>query len=245
MPLPPGCAAREWSGALIALSTTRLERALLTAVVLLIALGILTVSVHEMAIEDYWVAKFRDSFVRLFSLDQEANVPTWYASATLLFASGLALVISRMPPRADAGKWALVGCLLLLMSLDESAVLHEMMILPLRGLLETGGLLYYAWVIPGGLLAMVVALYLSPFLWRLDASVRQRLILGGSLFVLGALGVEALSGWVEEVRGRDRLFFLLVVVEESFEMLGVLLAISAFLRHLALVPQTIQLRVVR
>jgi hypothetical protein len=216
----------------ITLSTSIIERLLLTIITMLLALGVLAISLADWPIDNFWLNEARESFVRLFSLDVEANVPTWYASAALLLAALLALAIAGHAGTVDRGQWALIGCLLVLMSLDESAVLHEMMIAPLQPLWFAKGLLFYAWIIPGGALALAVALYFLPFAWRLAAPVRLRLLAGGALFVAGALGVESVTGLVEELHGRNRLYMLLTVVEEGFEKVGVFLAISGFLLQL-------------
>lgn len=229
----------------ILLSTGRLERLLLTAIVSLVGLGMLSLSLDGLAFDNFWLDESRSSLVRLFSLDQEANVPTWFASATLLLAGALALCLGRAAGPRERRRWTLVGVLLLMMSLDEAAVMHEMMIKPLRRLFDTPDILHYPWVVPAGIVAVAVALYLLPFVWRLPPPVRWRIILGGALFVSGALLVEAVSGWIEEVRGRDRLYHMTVVLEESLEFLGVFLVVSAFLRQLALLPSGVAFRVTR
>ena len=221
---------------------SRVERVLLTIVFVLIALGLVAISLIDWPIDSFWLGKIRDSFVRLFLISDEGNVPTWYASAALLFAAILALVVARHTDTVDRQKWTLIGLLLVFMSLDESAVIHEMMIVPLRHAFDPGGLLFYAWILPAAVLAALVALYLLPFVWRLAKPVRLRLMAGGLLFVSGALGVEAVTGLIDDLHGRNRLYYLLTVVEEGLEKLGVLLAISAFLCQLRLTPR-LELRV--
>lgn len=227
---------------MIALSMSRVERTLLTIVVVLIALGLIAVPLIDWPIDSFWLGKIRDSFVRLFLVSGEGNVPTWYASAALLFAAILALAVAGHTDTSDRRKWMLIGLLLVFMSLDETAVIHEMMIVPLRQAFDLGGLLLYAWVVPAAVLAGLVALYLLPFAWRLPPPVRLRLIAGGLLFVSGALGVEAVTGLIDDLYGRNRLYYFLTVVEEGLEKLGVLLAISAFLLQLHRIPR-MELRV--
>lgn len=221
---------------------SRVERVLLTIVFVLITLGLVAISLIDWPIDSFWLGKIRDSFVRLFLISDEGNVPTWYASAALLFAAILALVVARHTDTVNRQKWTLIGLLLVFMSLDESAVIHEMMIVPLRHAFDPGGLLFYAWILPAAVLAALVALYLLPFVWRLAKPVRLRLMAGGLLFVSGALGVEAVTGLIDDLHGRNRLYYLLTVVEEGLEKLGVLLAISAFLCQLRLTPR-LELRV--
>lgn len=228
---------------MLTLSTSRVERTLLAIIVVLVALGLLAISMTSWPIDNFWLGKARDSFVRLFLLSGEGNVPTWYASASLMLAAALALVIAGHDRVADRGQWALIGVLLVAMSLDESAVIHEMMIVPLQHAFDPRGLLYYAWIVPAGVLALLVGLYLLPFAWRLTNPVRLRLVAGGFVFVSGALGVEAVTGLIDDVYGRNRLYYLLTVIEEALEKLGVLLAISAFLHQLRSLSR-LELRVV-
>lgn len=227
---------------MIALSMSRVERALLMIIVVLLTLGLVAILLADWPIENFWLGKIRDSFVRLFLVSDEGNVPTWYASAALLLAAVLALVIAGRSDTDDRRPWTLIGSILLFMSLDESAVLHEMMIVPLRHTFDLDGLLFYAWVVPAAAVAALVGLYLLPFVWRLAPPVRLRLAAGGLLFVSGALGVEAVTGLIDDLYGRNRLYYLLTVVEEGLEKLGVLLAISAFLCQLRLTPR-LELRV--
>lgn len=217
---------------MLTVSVSRVERTLLTIVMTLMALGFLAISLIDWPIDHFWLGKIRDSFVRLFLISGEGNVPTWYASASLLLAAALALLLAGHAGTVDRGRWALIGVLLVAMSLDETAVLHEMMIVPLRQAFDSSGLLYYAWIVPAGVMVVLVGLYLLPFAWRLTKAVRRRLLAGVLVFVSGALGVEAVTGLIDDVYGRHRLYYLLTVVEETCEKLGVLLAISAFLRQL-------------
>lgn len=228
---------------MLTLSTSRVERTLLAIIVMLVALGLLAISMTDWPIDDFWFGKARDSFVRLFLISGEDNVPTWYASASLMVAAALALVIAGDDRAADRGQWTLIGVLLVAMSLDESAVIHEMMIVPLQHAFDPHNLLYYAWIVPVGVLALLVGLYLMPFAWRLTKPVRLRLLAGGFVFVSGALGVEAVTGLIDDVYGRNRLYYLLTVIEEALEKLGVLLAISAFLHQLRSLSR-LELRVV-
>lgn len=207
----------------------------------LVVLGLAAVLADRIAVEGEWMARIQGSFVRLFSLDQEANLPTWFASMLLLAASGLALV-SGLGMAHERRGWTLVAAVFLVMSIDEAAVLHEMLIVPMQAAFELRGLLYYGWMIPAGLAALAVAGYLLPFVWRLPPDVRGRLVLAGAVYLGGALGVEAVTGAIEEARGRDLLYHLLAVLEESLELAGVLIAVSALLRRLERLPQPLEIR---
>lgn len=72
------------------------------------------------------------SMGHLFNLNQEANIPTWYASFKLSLAAIAALLCYQLEkkqslqiPLLPAWLWIMVALLMLFMSLDETAQLHE------------------------------------------------------------------------------------------------------------------------
>jgi hypothetical protein len=53
------------------------------------------------------------------------------------------------------------------------------------------------------------------------------------VFLAGALGVEALSGMFAELQGRDNLGYgLITSVEETLEMIGVVMVLRGLLEHI-------------
>ncbi len=68
----------------------------------------------------------------LFDLDHEANLPTWYSSLKLLLAAAAAMLcyLSEAPRAAAEGlkrrsAWLVVAALMLALSADEAAQIHE------------------------------------------------------------------------------------------------------------------------
>jgi hypothetical protein len=92
-------------------------------------------------------------FVPKFDLGAENNVPTWFSTICLFLwaiaLAAIALVEWRRKGPLCVYWFGLAGTFVLL-SLDEAASFHEMLTVPLRTALHTGGLLNFAWVIPGG-----------------------------------------------------------------------------------------------
>lgn len=177
-------------------------------------------------------------FVPRFSLVQEANVPTWYSSTTLLVCAVLLGVVARVEREAGsrfALHWKVLALLFLYLSIDEAAELHELLIEPLRGTLNAGGLFHFAWVVPGIALLVVLGLAYARFLVHLPASTRRLFVAAAATFVGGAVGAEMVGGaWVES-RGFHNLGSVLIwTVEESLEMLGIAVFVYALLRHLEL-----------
>ena len=88
-----------------------------------------------------------------------------------------------------------------LLSLDELARIHETLIRPVRRLLNTSGLFYYAWIIPGLILVAAFLLVYVRFLANQPQRLRWGLIISGAVFVAGAIGFEALSATFADNRG--------------------------------------------
>lgn len=172
--------------------------------------------------------------VKLFDLDLEVNVPTFFSVGLLLSASLLLAVVTTIV-RKNKGKhvlgWAILSGGFLFMAFDELASVHERFIEPMRAILgvENAGIFYYAWVVPAfGLLLVLGVMYLR-FLIALPAKTRNLLILAGAMFLGGAVGLELFEG----VFVADRLLYnTFVTFEESLEMGGVILLIWTLLRYL-------------
>ena len=56
--------------------------------------------------------------------------------------------------------------------------------------------------------------------------------MAGGVFVLGAVVVEMVGGYLDSIEDHPALYFLEVCIEESLEMIGVLLAMRAMLLHI-------------
>jgi hypothetical protein len=79
--------------------------------------------------------------VSLVKMDAEANLPTWFNSALLLSCAGLALVIGSLKRQErDRYGWHWLGLsvFLLLLSIDETAAIHEKINVVLRERIDTG-----------------------------------------------------------------------------------------------------------
>lgn len=185
-----------------------------------------------------------------FSLDAEANVPTWFSSAKLLAIALAGVYAFRVegqapsPPRYRPG-WLAVATLFTALSMDETASLHERAARALvsRGL--TGNLRAtllggdatkdsFTWVVLFAPIAVGVFFFLATFAW----TRRDRL---GPLLALGAAGLfcfaaammiepaaiyftPPMATWDAALRERYRIFS---TVEESFEIFGTTMLLFA------------------
>ena len=178
----------------------------------------------------------RKSFERLFDLDAEANIPTWFSSALLLMCATL-VAANAAAKWQTRGRyrvhWIVLSVIFLYLSVDETAIIHEMSIKPLRSMLNPTGLLYEAWIIPGIAATVVFVLAYLKFLLNLPRRTALLFVIAGAVYVGGAIGVEALSGLYAETHGEENLTYKLIsTIEESVEMLGLVIFINANLGYL-------------
>ena len=175
--------------------------------------------------------------LRLFNLNGENNIPAWYASSTLLLCSILLAAIGLVKKQMGlpyARHWLVLAAIFLYLSLDEAASIHEMANRPLHYAFNTTGYFYYAWVIAGGLFALVVLLAYLPFLATLPVRTRYLFLISGAFYVGGALGMEVIGNyWYLHGQGETLTYSMLGGVEEGLEMIGVASFIYSLLSYLA------------
>jgi hypothetical protein len=178
-----------------------------------------------------WTRAFLSVYV-----DGEYNFPTWYASFTILICAGLLGLIAYLLGREKAPyrwQWASLAVVFTLMALDEYVGFHEEVGVWVTKWLHPTGIFFFAWVIPGVAFVGVVGLAYIRFILVLPPRTRNLLILSAVLYVGGALGVEALSGYYVSLFTRANVGYeLLVYVEETMEMAGIALFTYTLLDYL-------------
>ena len=176
---------------------------------------------------------YRDmfGFVELFHLDRERNIPTFFSALLLLFSAILLVSIYWFMAKGeqhDRRYWLLLAILFLGLSVDESCSLHERLIDPVRAVVGVNPWFYYAWIIPAGIFLVGLGIYLIGFLWRLPTDTRIRFLVAGTIYVGGAIGIEIVGGYYVFFHDKDTLSYnLIAAVEETMEMIGVVLFIRA------------------
>src|ERR671938_1864050 len=188
-------------------------------------------------------------FFQEFSLDREANVPSWFSSALLLTAAAmLALVALDALGRKTRWRrhWAGLSVVFVVLSLDETAEIHERIGSWLRAHLNLHGPLHYAGVIPMLALALFVGITYLQFLVALPASTKLGIVVSAAIYISGAAGVEAISGWWAEGHGsKSTGLLVLSTFEENLEMIGATLFIVVVLAYLARFGRAVSLRAER
>jgi hypothetical protein len=173
----------------------------------------------------------------LFDFDLEYNVPTQFSGMLFFLISALmfstAFFVRNLllhPFWWIAGGLAsgFLGC-------DELMKFHEEISTPLRTALDLSGVLYFAWVIPYGIAAIVAGVIGLRLLRALPGATRNRFIVAGAVYLTGVLGVELLGGAYRSHIGKETvsaLYVLITTLEESLEMVGLILLTNAILRHI-------------
>jgi hypothetical protein len=176
-------------------------------------------------------------FIALFDLDKENNVPTFYSSLALLFSAILLWLIAsihRAKKSSSYLSWLGLSIIFGYLSIDEIASIHELLLNPVRNSLHTTGLLYFAWVIPYGILFVFFATAYLRFLLRLPRKTKVLFIVSGTAFVLGALGFELLGSLQFTLHGLNNLTYsILYTCEECLEMVSIAIFIYALLDYIA------------
>ncbi len=189
-------------------------------------------------LERHKVVKNLAEASRLFNLNSESNIPTTFSVLLLaLCALLLALIALLMRTRREkfALHWGLLSLGFLYMAFDESAMLHELSMQGLTKTFGTGpaGIFTFSWVLLMVILVPLLVIVFLKFFRSLPPGSRRRFALAGLIYVVGSVGFEMLGGVVVHYFSKQsRWFFMEYTVEESLEMLGLIIFIYALLLHI-------------
>jgi hypothetical protein len=211
----------------ITLSRATLRRILFIAMALVVGAGL----VAEVLKSGLRVRGVR-VWAALLSLSYEQNIPTWYTSSLLLACSMLLAVIAvgaRNSKAPHVPHWWLLAAGFLYISLDETVSLHE----AASGWMRLGGVLYFSWVIPAGILVVLLGISYLRFLAHLPKKTRLQFIVAGAIYVTGAVVMELPLGYWTEQHGSQSFGYAAIdLVEESMEILGVTLFLLSLMDYL-------------
>ena len=188
-----------------------------------------------------------NELIWLFDVSGDRNIPTWYASFSLLTCSLLILMIGLVHlHRQDryTRHWIILSAIFLFLSIDEVAAIHERTT-NLINVPKLGGFLYYDWVVFGIIFVAIVGISYRRFLRDLPQDTKYLFLLAALLFVGGAIGVEMINARIGYLSEAETVSYaLMTAVEELFEMVGVATFVYALLRYLKrlLASDTIEIR---
>lgn len=167
------------------------------------------------------------TLLRLFDLNQELNIPTWY-EGILLFSSGLILYnLSRYKESLISKYFKALAIIFVFLSLDEVSAIHEDISMYVGNYLHASGIFFFAWVILAMPLLAVLLIWLIPFLKKLPRQISMAMILAGAMYVFGAIVVEMIGGkYAEQFFQHNLTFNTLSTLEEALELIGSTLFVS-------------------
>jgi hypothetical protein len=174
--------------------------------------------------------------VGLFDLNAENNVPSFFSGSLFLLNGILVCLVGHLPaPPRRSRVWYALAAVFVFLAYDELFGVHELLTTPMRERLRTSGLLYYPWIIAYAAPLLALIAWFFPTWRTLEAAARTRLMVAGSVYLLGAVVMEMIGGAYHEAFGHRRTLGLglLVAVEESFEMAGLIVLVHALLTLLS------------
>ena len=187
---------------------------------------------------DYLSYPWLISVQNIFNVTHERNIPTWYASSTLLLSAFLLALIAFAKKKEGARfvlHWTALSFIFLYLSFDEAFEVHEGWIIPLRTYFGAGGFFHLAWVIPAIAFVLTFVLAYLRFIIDLPVSTRRLFLIAGALFVGGAIGLEMFAGYYQSYYGSYNIpFSMIVIAEEFLEMLGIVVFIHALMSYMKL-----------
>lgn len=189
------------------------------------------------AVEHFLGYKETTEFVRLFHPAEEANITSWFSSLLLLFSAILLAIIAREKKTYDdpyRRHWFFLSLIFFYISLDEAAAIHEISIKPLRSLFGADGIFYFSWVIIAIPILLLLALLYFRFVFALPRSTCYEFILAGSIYIMGALGMEMLGGYFihKKVLGID-IYPFEITIEELLENIGIVIFIYSLTSYIS------------
>jgi uncharacterized Tic20 family protein len=204
----------------------------------LIAIFYALVSLGAMLLKYLGVDEEAFGWINIVNIDMELTLPTTY-SVMLLFITALILaLISCLKFREKDNyrwHWLFLSVGFLVMTLDEGSSIHELVTMPMRSWLGDGlpGFLLFAWIVPALLVVLVLAFIYLRFFLALPRRTRKWLLISAGIYLLGALGMEMVGGQYADIYGIKNLTYnILVTIEETLEMTGIILGINTFLDYL-------------
>lgn len=226
------------NGFKVKINPTKIAFWLIKLVLIILIVGtIANVIIYNVAPStDHKLAKI----MQRFDLGHEPSIPAWYSSIALL-GSSILLIIIALIKKSNKDKyvlhWFVLSFVFLYLSLDEAVMIHEMADDTLHSWLDSGGIIYFAWVIPGIFFVLLFTLFFTKFLINLEPRTRWLFIASGLVFVGGAIGLELIEGVIVDAQGIEGGFksFQLTIaqtIEEGLEMFGIVLFIYALLEYI-------------
>lgn len=171
---------------------------------------------------------------RVFNIDQEANIPTWFTAGVALYLAMIASMIAsvvKSQGKKMAWAWRGIAIMGIYIAMDEVAGFHELAITPIRDTWDISPWLYQSWIIPAMILVLLIGIFYLRFFWKLPFYTKFYLIVGVFVYLMGAIGVEAVGGFVLTTQGLNDWYVQLAHIEEFMEMMGLIIILYSFVEY--------------
>lgn len=194
---------------------------------------------HEVAIAKFYddPDRVRWFMVEMWDLDTEASFGTFYSALALLFIGRLLWHHAKHVKRAGevwCWWWFVLAVGFHWLSLDEIMAGHEVLNEHKSQVALAQGTDRVRWTVDGLWVAGVVGLAFIPFLMHLGTRFATFCIVGGLVYLGGALGVEQAT---DKYQDWDMLgtteYLMWVALEEGMEMIGPVIFLAGFLHYVA------------
>jgi len=215
----------------INIDTSKIKKILYWAFLIQLILDLVVVLLTEAGQTNFYGFK-------KFLFDDEETIPTYFSAINLLFASILLSLIANFKSKVNDSftvHWRILSILFLLLSVDEIAGLHEMTIDPMVRVYHLSGYLRFPWVILGIIFMAGFSLYYLKFLKALPKPFMKGFFYSCLIFLIGSIGLETISAKIFislEQSPKDLIYNLVTTLEESCEMLGIIMFINVLLSYL-------------
>lgn len=175
-------------------------------------------------------------FLSFFDLDSEMNIPTFFIFLLLLFCSFLLFLAGFTKNKGKKSfriYWIFIGLVLFYIAIDELIQIHERLGPLFKMPSYMDKYLYFPWVIHEMIFVLVVFLLILRWLVRLPKNTRNRFLLAGAVYVLGAMVFEIIGGYYSSLPSFTLFVFKMISTAEEFlEMLGLIIFIRALLLYI-------------
>jgi hypothetical protein len=175
----------------------------------------------------------------IFDVDEEESFTNWF-STIILFISSVLLFLIAHKKKSDQdpfkNHWYGLAWGFGLLSMDEIAGLHETL----------NTVTDFAWTIPAAFVVLIVFLLYLKFILNLPKPISVLFCIAASVYIGGSVVVEHLADYYVEAFDMDNFGYqIFTAVEETLEMLGVVIFIQALLKYLILILENGDLTVFR
>ncbi len=212
----------------------QIELRKLRNVFILVILALLLANLAGVVLKHIFDYEYAMGLVPLFDFNTEQNIPTLFSSLLLLLASLSSLLMVAVTLQEDRISYAWIGMFLLFLflSIDESAAIHERLG-AVRNLFGESAGFSKVWLSYYLAAAVIISAFYAQFVFKLPAQTRNLLLVSAACYLGGAAGVELLGARYAASHGSEGVIYALFYsVEETLEMLGIVLYVYTVLSYL-------------